>query len=109
MLRYLWSLFKKPKPKKIIEVIEYEDKPLKKETHYFQSFNEKEYCSIIGYEKSSLGQGFQSIKIAWRNPKRVNVGDFLVINSKDTHKTLRLVKILNENEDVKLGIANMLK
>ena len=109
MLQYLRSLFKKPKPKKIIEVIEHEDKPQKRETHHFHSSNEKEYCSIIGYEKSSVEQGFQSIKIAWRNPKRIKVGDFLVINSKDSHKTLRLVKILNENGDVKLGIANMLK
>jgi len=109
MLQYLRSLFKKPKPEKIIEVIEHYDEPKKRETHHFNSSNEKEYCSIIEYEKSSIEQGFQSIKIAWRNPRRIKVGDLLVLNSKDIHKTLRLVKILDENGDVKLGLANMLK
>lgn len=108
MLQFLRFLFKKPKPK-IIEIIEHYDEPQKRQTHHFNSSSEKEYCSIIGYEKNSLEQGFQSIKIAWRNPRRIKVGDLLVLNSKDIRKTLRLVKILDENGDVKLGIANMLK
>jgi len=108
MLKILRSLFNKPKPKKIIEVIEPEES-LKRETHYFNSSTENVYCSIIGYEKSSEGLGFQSIKIAWRNPRRIKVGDLLIIHSKDLQKTLRLTKVLNENGDVKLGIASMLK
>ena len=108
MLKLLRSLFNKPKPKKIIEIIEPEES-LKRETHYFNSSNETVYCSIIGYENSSVGQGFQTIKIAWRNPRRIKVGDLLIIHSKDLQKTLRLTKVLNDSGDVKLGIANMLK
>lgn len=108
MLKLLRSLFKKPKPKKIIEIVEHEESP-KRETHHFNGSTESIYCSILGYEKSSIEEGFQRIKIAWRNPKKIKVGDFIVINSKDARKTLRLVQILKENEDVKLGIANMLK
>jgi len=109
MLQLLRSLFTKPKPKKTIEVIDIEDRPQKKETHHFNSFNEETYCSILGYEKSSQGQGFQTLRIAWRNSNRIKVGDLIILNSKDVHKTLRLVSILKENGDVKIGIANMLK
>ena len=109
MIQLLRSLFKKPKPKKIIEIIEIEEKSSKRETHYFNTRNENTYCSILGYEKSSAGDGFETIKIAWRNPKKIKVGDLIIINSNNYHKTLRLVKVLNDSEDVKLGIANSLK
>jgi hypothetical protein len=109
MLQLLRSLFKKPKPKKILEVIESDDKAQKREIHHFNSFNEETYCSILGYENSSQGQGFQTLRIAWRNRNRIKVGDLIILSSKDVHKTLRLVSILKENGDVKIGIANMLK
>lgn len=109
MIQLLRSLFKKPKPKKIIEIIEPQEESSKRETHHFNTINENKYCSILGYEKSSAGEGFETIKIAWRNPKKIKVGDLIIINNNNYHKTLRLVKVLKDSDDVKLGIANTLK
>jgi hypothetical protein len=109
MIQLLRSLFKKPKPKKIIEIIESSVESNKKMIHHFNNTNENNYCSILEYVNSSIGDGFQTIKIAWRNPKRIKVGDLIILNNKNSRKTLRLIKILNDNGDVKFGIANMLK
>lgn len=108
MIQFLRSIFKKPKPKKIIEVVE-KDEPPKREVHHFHTATDMKYCSILGYENSQKEQGMHSIRIAWRNPKRIKIGDFIIINNKDSQKTLRLVKITQETEDVKLGFAHMLK
>ena len=54
---------------------------------------------------NSKKDGIVQLKIAWRCPDRVKTGDTFVLNLGDGTRTLKVVEILKEDSDVKLGVA----
>lgn len=104
MFKFFRRLFTKKKPKKVIELFEEIDTS-RKRRHDFSSFKDNKYCTILERIDNSKEGGTIQLKIAWRCPDRVKTGDTFVLNIGDGTRTLRIVEILKEDSDVKLGMA----
>lgn len=104
MFKFFRRLFKKKQPKKIIEFHE-EIPDRNRRRHEFSSFKDSEYCTILDRMKGSSEDGIVRVKIAWRSPHKVKEGDLMVLNGTQEFRTLRLVQILDNTSDVKIGIA----
>lgn len=108
MFTFFRRLFRKKQPKKIIEFREEIPDRIRKR-HDFSSFKDSEYCTILDRMKSSSEDGIMRVKIAWRSPHRIKEGDLIILSGTQEFKTLRLIEILNDTSDVKIGIAYCFK
>lgn len=104
MLKFFRNLFKKKQPKKIIEFHE-EILDENRRKHNFSSFKDSEYCTILNRISHSTEDGVIRVKIAWRSPHRIKNGDLIILSGTQEFRTLRLIQILNDTSDVKIGIA----
>jgi hypothetical protein len=109
MLQFIRQIFKKKsKPLKTIEIIDdLEDNSPK--MHNFQEFTDKKYCTILERVNSKSDCSYDTLKIAWRCQNRIKPGDLIILNRNGNFKTLRLLKILKEDPDEKIGIVSTLK
>ena len=109
MLQFFRQIFKKkPKSVKTIEIdnVVEETSP---QMHNFQEFTDKKYCTILGRVESKSDCSFEKLKIAWRSPNNIKKGDLIILNRNGNFKTLRLLQILKETTDEKIGIVSTLK
>lgn len=109
MLQFFRQLFRqKPKSVKTIEIVSAEEDS-SPQMHNFQEFTDKKYCTILGRVESKSDCSYETLKIAWRSPNRIKKGDLIILNRNGNFKTLRLLQILKETTDEKIGIVSTLK
>lgn len=105
MFKFLRKLFRKKQVPKKLELTE--DLIISKytqRTHRFFKFDDKHYCTIMGFHSNEY-DGVINLDIAWRCKRKVDIGDTFIIHNGSETKTLRIRRILDNNSDVKIGIA----
>ena len=109
MLKFFRQLFKrKPKQSKTIEIVEVsEDNG--RNIHNFNGFSDSNYCTILGAVDSNIHRGYDMLKIVWKSPSKIKTGDLIILSKNGETKTMRLLEVLSETKEEKIGIASALK
>lgn len=110
MLQFFRQIFqKKPKPIKTLEIVDLSDESNTPQRHDFEEFSTTKYCTILGRVESISDCSFEKLKIVWRSPNKIKKGDLIILNRNGNLKTLRLLQIIKETADEKIGIVSTLK